>query len=337
MDDTCNECLKHIEGSQLIGCDRCDNWFHLSCVNLSASEVKQILNYYCIKCHLTYDLITEWRKIRAPISKRLDKNKNYYEVGSIKSTKGQPPNRKFLVGWKDFSSAEDSWEPEENLDCALDLMQDFLLKAGLPLSNIQGYMGSSNSHLVNRKNWLPMETLLQEFDKYKNWYCKDISLPFRNFDGFQKEDTLFFLKWDNHCYVLLFISEKKTAYIADGTNLFRNDTKISSEISSFLDIRLISCKFDYQRKADHCVSSAVMIGVEMMRSYQAKLPPLIINIPKSWYDRICAALHKYDSKSINSMNLKLGRRRYKCRTCTASYNKARAMRAHELLCKDRTS
>ena len=42
-------------------------------------------------------------------------SKEEYETAKILSHRGSPGQRLYLVSWKGYSSAENTWEPERNL------------------------------------------------------------------------------------------------------------------------------------------------------------------------------------------------------------------------------
>ena len=48
-----------------------------------------------------------------------------YEVEAIIAHQGFTRNRLYLVHWKGYSSAEDSWEPKANLKHAADLLRAY--------------------------------------------------------------------------------------------------------------------------------------------------------------------------------------------------------------------
>ena len=48
-----------------------------------------------------------------------------YEVEAIIAHRGSTRNRSYLVHWKGYSSAEDSWEPEANLEHVADLLRAY--------------------------------------------------------------------------------------------------------------------------------------------------------------------------------------------------------------------
>lgn len=332
MKDICQLCEEDVENWTLLACDKCDFWFHIECLKISKEETKRILNYFCNYCCKKYDLLTEWRKSKPSKMKKLDKEKNYFEVNEIISCRGQVPNREFYVSWKDYGPEENCWVLEKDMDGSIDLMQEFLLEHHEPLSTITGIMGATKKHTVNKSNWLSMDKLLQEFAKYKERYVNYSKLNFEEFENLKEEDGLYFMKWESHCYVLLHIFQKNLIYLADGVNLFREDSRVSQEIQEFLKIRIISCKFEQQTKADYCVSSAIVIGLEMIKSYESALPPLVIRSPKVVYKRLCNILHKHESTTIKSNNLTAGRVISICRQCGKKFNTSKGCRTHERFC-----
>lgn len=211
--DICQMCEDDREGWTLLACDRCDFWFHIECLKITKEQTKKIINYYCPYCSKKYYIQTEWRQRKPNKEKKLDKEENYYEVEEIISCRGQPPNREFFVSWKGYSREENCWVKEEDMDGSLDLMQDFLMEHNEPLSSIVGIMGSSKKNKINKSNWIAMEKLVEEFGKYKTRYVDYCNLGYEAFkEEFGEEDKLYFLKWESHCYVLLYIFEKKMIY-----------------------------------------------------------------------------------------------------------------------------
>lgn len=68
-----------------------------------------------------------------------------YEVEVIKEHRFKNKEIQYLVGWKDWSSAHDTWEPLENLDGALDLVKQYRLEHGLDLKPKSGPRASDVS------------------------------------------------------------------------------------------------------------------------------------------------------------------------------------------------
>lgn len=103
-------------------------------------------------------------------------------------------------------------------------------------------MGAKPEPEVNHKNWISMETLLQNFDKLKKTLQIRVELEAKEWTKFEDKDGLYFLNFQFHCYTLLYIHEEKKAYIADGGNMFRTDDRIATGIKNLLQIRLILLK-----------------------------------------------------------------------------------------------
>ena len=48
-----------------------------------------------------------------------------YEVEAVLGHRGRPSHRTFLIRWKGYSAAEDTWEPERNLGNAQPLIKEY--------------------------------------------------------------------------------------------------------------------------------------------------------------------------------------------------------------------
>jgi len=46
---TCRRGRKE-DGTQMVGCDVCDNWFHIECVNLTPEQAQVMKNFICTQC-----------------------------------------------------------------------------------------------------------------------------------------------------------------------------------------------------------------------------------------------------------------------------------------------
>ena len=91
-------------------------------------------------------------------SRRLDKpapilidNAEEWEAEDILDYRLQNNRHEFLVHWKGYERADDSWEPIENLDHSLDLIQEYW-KTNHPTQMIP----KMTSHYV-RATWKPMK------------------------------------------------------------------------------------------------------------------------------------------------------------------------------------
>jgi len=321
-----NICECDGEGSGLtVMCDVCDKLYHRECLKYSHADItKRIRRFVCNSCEATTPFITEWKLTRATREQKLDKRQNYFEVEQILKHKiyfrrGER-RRAFQIKWKGYSPEENSWVPETSLDGCLDTLQKYLKDKGLPLSNIVGLLGASSSELrINKKNWVSMEQILNTFEHYRAEYFPKTNLPAENWIGFKDNDGLYFLSWELHCFVVLYYHEESLAYIADGGDIFLSETDTADEIRRALGVRLIPCSFIQHTRADFCGSSAVLIGLELIRSYQAKTIPSVLAAPKSWRDRIVRRMHKYHSASLELFAPLERRQKLICQGCGKSF------------------
>ena len=47
----------------MIACDKCNNWLHHKCVDLTEEKAREIYRYYCNNCYLKHDLQTQYDKL----------------------------------------------------------------------------------------------------------------------------------------------------------------------------------------------------------------------------------------------------------------------------------
>lgn len=325
----CMVCETKRPGRRSVQCDKCDRWSHYSCVGLSREQVDQMINYFCDNCRSDRFMIT-WRRVTATQKQRVMKAKHYYDVVRIAGHRGTPGdgNREFLVEW-DWpapgsrpSSVRNvrTWEPEAHLDGCIDLLQHYCLSVNLTLSKIVGLMGADSStggH--NESNWISMATLLGQFEQVRVRKKLPLSLLALEWNGFIKQDALYFLRHDQHCYVLLHIVNRQLAFIADGGNVFRTNLKVANEIKQLLGIRLVSLSFDQQLAIDHCGSSAILIGVELLKMHCRKSRFQELVASKSLRTELVTALHKESSQPTTKPPLGQRRKVLDCPHCNRKF------------------
>ena len=54
-----------------------------------------------------------------------------FEVAEILSHRGSPDHRSYLISWKGYSSAENTWEPERNLQHAQTILKMYKQRRNL--------------------------------------------------------------------------------------------------------------------------------------------------------------------------------------------------------------
>lgn len=280
------------------------------------------------------DLVTVW-KVKIPNKEeKLDKMANYFEVERIIKYKRRQGKRAFFVSWKNYGEEENSWVDEEDMDGCLDLMQDFLLTNNLEFSKITGLMGSSATKDVNKLNWCSMEQILEWYYKFKNEYFDSVKLDAKEWDGFGNEDCLFFLRLNNHAYVILYYATERIGYIADGTNNYLNNIDDSIDIRKALKIKLIGCTYEQQNRIDYCASSAVLIALELTKAYGKNEKNEHLISPKQRRERIIRTLHKFESQPLDNSTALDKRQFVYCPKCGKKYyaKQRRNLHMHQIKC-----
>lgn len=334
MDTDCKVCMRNGTGEDIVCCDHCHEWTHFGCANLNKVLVDRIRNFFCNDC-TSPERITSWYR-QERNEQQLAEKPLYFDVSSIMGHKLSDSGREFLVSWKPTgrgstkTTHRPSWEPEKNLDGAIDILQQYCRENSLAYSEIEGLMGADETEEDARvKNWVSMEKVLSTLEKYRISFRVRSTIKAEEWTEFGQEDKLFYLKYGPHCFVLLYIASKETAYIADGGNVFRRNFTISQEIKELLDIRLISLPFRQQVKADYCGSSAILIGIELLRLYDQGMSYTEVFCSKSMRRMLTTLLHKAESKSTVAP-LGIVEQRLYCETCGKSYRQTqrKALKLH---------
>lgn len=339
-DTNCRICKLNVsDEDSAVGCDGCDTWFHYACLNLESSVVDRIKNYFCDSCE-GIGMVTEW--YLWAVKPASVKRRHYYEVERIHKWAVHGTTRFFLIEWKNCPVGASrrnsrSWEPEKHLDGCLDLLQNYLRRNKLPLSDIEGLMGSTNSSHAQKSNWHSMRSILDKFSKLRARLSLDhIDIKTGNFNGLKEYDGLYFLEHDFHCFVMLHIKADNKVYVADGGNILREEPDTRAHLESLVNkARIVSCKLLKSTREDHCASSAVFIAIEFLRAYQAGRKPLLITLSNYLYMRETKSMHSEPSAMAQKLPLHLRRQNLKCTTCGRGFmrNARKALANHIRACR----
>lgn len=330
----CNECrkVKSREGHTVqIWCHKCRQPYHITCVGWSTDVLPEIDKFYCPKCTERYELLTTWLNNRHP--RRGEKTGIYYRVKKITdhAIDEKTGERYFEIKWLHFR--ECTVEPEENLDGALELLQEYCRKQALAPSTIDGLIGkASKEDIANLKCWATIGNTL----KVANRYICDTSIKLTRFDKLEKtSDKLFLYDFEQHAYVGLYIAEAQTCYIADGYNKCMDNPGTYSHLRSIIDMKLVCVKFNQQLRRGFCASSAAAIAIVFSRWYKSKFVPQQISIGNSTKRDIIKALHKEKPTKVGKSDMKsLEASQVKCQYCNRRFwVKSRGIRNHLNKCK----
>lgn len=330
-------------------CSECKSYTHAKCANIDEHSAERLLEFYCSECESSLDIETLWEEEFASQHKATLKRREYHEVDEIlghsRSTETEP-ERTFLVKWAECSNPEcddsiTTWEPESHLDGCVNRLNTYLRKVGEPLTTMRQLIGASNSQDVNKDIWIDMETTLNLFMKLKSWrHMDNVNIPIERWTNFKEQDGLYFLDYDSHCYVILYLYSENLGYLADGGNLFSAYKSVSAEIKRLLRIPLTQVKFNFQTRVDHCSSSAIAIGMELLRAYKKMIPNELICSAETYkyiLNKVyqVKSIHRFYYKSKVDQNYKPGgSKRIKCFWCDKTYltKDRRAFNMHTRQC-----
>lgn len=337
--EVCGTCSTE-EDENMVGCDKCFTWFHFQCVLLDEELVNQIKYFYCDACCLRHGVTIEWKTPQATAAQKNLKRREYYDVEAIVAHRirrlGVVQDRYFRIKWKGYGVEHNTWEPESNLDGCIHTLQTYLKRNNLKYSRMTGFVGakSANKNVSNEKNWIKIENILEKFQSLVKSHFPKSLLQATIFDYvLDNNDQLYFFKYLCHCYVILWLAQKKVALIADGVNSLRNDYEVAKDLRSLLKCKVKYCDFVQQAKADHCGTSAILIGLEFVRAYETKILPNQLVAPRSWKAHLEKELHKEKSVSVRTLESNFVGS-LTCVSCGKRFrsNKLKSFRHHQQKC-----
>lgn len=118
-------------------------------------------------------------------------------------------------------------------------------------------------------------------------------------------------------------------------NLFKTRLTTAQAIRDLLNVRLIPVLFNKQLHVDDCGSSAILIGLELIRHYRTNSRPRLL-VP---YPKLTQEIRKYftnpDSKPIKLDKKKNLQTYTKCSYCKRRFLRRLKATRHEAMCRRR--
>lgn len=216
-------------------------------------------------------------------------------IDYIKDHRGEPGNRQFLVVYE--KDDEELWHHEDDLDNCVSYVNNYCRCEKIPLSKYpEPPCGAPKKNKQGRKPktelWRPIEDILAKAITYGK---KDGIQPkiFDNRSQLGDKDELFLLQIGTHCFVVLYIAETKTCFVADGENTFKEDRRTRKVVLNKLSRAAFINYLPYygQKRADYCASSASAIAIEFQRLYKNKTWPEKIEVSGGTLARIAKIMH----------------------------------------------
>jgi len=327
------ECGNPDDYDNLICCDGCDDWYHHKCMDINTSDSERIVEFYCWWCTGNLGLLTTWKGVQATGATLQDKRKHYYDVEEIVASKIRDRKRIFRVKWKGYAARNNTWEPEEHLDGALDILQQYLREHKLPCSTMTALLGASSPALepedYNKDNWTSLDEVEHQIRTFRT--CRGFQSPLvvERWTKFGQDDAIYLFDFQLHCYVLLWIAKEQFAYIADGANLFKTNKELRDGIKWELGKpKLIPLSFDQQTAVDHCGSSAVLIALTMMNLYKTKDFTQLIVSPRL-RAMVISRMHKFPSQKLDSRPIIRFKIKHTCSRCNKHFRTRLQLVTHQ--------
>lgn len=316
-----------------VGCEDCKGWFHLACLRKDEEWLIQLgeANYFCPPCLRSREKESDDEatqendnQVQAlgnnqPLSARNDNAQAQQRPSNGRSgainnniSKGSylvrkvtdhyfdnPKGRQFEVIYTD---GDKKWHWERDLTRCLAKVDAYCASKKLPKSQFKpkGKCGATLDKPQNPANWLEVE----EICRLARSFGKKKGLQPVPFSGLGRKDSLGIHQMGEHAYVLLWIPSRRICFVADGLNTFLDDEEVKEDLTPLLrEAKVIKgLRYDGQKGADHCGSSAAALAVELQRLYPhgpEKIPETL-SVQPSTAGRIVKIAHKEESSSVTT-------------------------------------
>lgn len=315
-----------------VSCDDCKGWFHLTCIGHDETWLAGLGNdtpYFCFPCLAAREDSEDDDTPAQPLQElsqnsRNDDTQNIAPGHSIVQRilahdfTNNKKERQFQVEYEDGIKL---WHYERDLTACIAKVDAYCMKNKLTKSKYKpsSRMGATLEVRQNDRNWLHMEDTL----RLVKAFGKPGDLETSEFTTLGKEDSIYIHQIGEHAYTILWLAKQRTCFIADGMNTFIEDEDVKRDLIPLLiGARVIrAVKFNGQKFADHCASSAAALAIEFARLYKSG-PQAIqtsIRVPDSILGRLQKIAHKEESdriqkwRPINQLDFKLSCPRCGCK------------------------
>lgn len=355
QNDECPICDGKSKATFYALCDGCDKWYHPRCLNQDPKIIQKARNFLCNKCgttndadHQTQEQQMENEQTSGDISfsdqfneptqnndhssepsgkasqESTDHNNStddegYKAVDYFKDHRTKNGKREFLAVYKD---EDEQWVKETDCDGCVDFLNIYCESNRIPTTTVQYKegCGAISGRKPNKNLWAPIDRIKDMVISYGNREAIQPKIFSRINQG---EDSLQLIQIGSHCFALLYISEIKTCYLADGQNTFSKHGKsrkmVLKKLSGVKFLKFLP--FNGQKEEDNCASSAAAIAIEFQRLHNIKqLPMEPLLVADGTLERIRKVLHKGSGEKINTWSPIVGEAwKVKCDNCGAKF------------------
>lgn len=255
-----------------IECSYCMTVSKYEDVHLDEELAQRITSYACYSCHNKRGKKTVW-------DGRINRNKDidYFELFAIVGHKKEGDKLLFQAAWAGFPKQACSYQPEDNFNGALGILQDYCLVNKLTTNVTPRGIGASTS--VSEENFIQIKQAVECVNWWrsiKKGYNRDSTIV----TSLEKmtSDSLAIIEDSGHGYILRKSPEYRKIIVADGTNNIIAEKGLQEYFSKLLKVDSLElATFNGQISVDDCASSAVIIALEFLKKTNEKRAPLTIH------------------------------------------------------------
>lgn len=292
--------------SYITQCFECNRFYHLNCAKLTINDARNH-QFRCGKCNTN----------------------EIYEVEKVIDRKEENSKILYLIKWKDYEYQD--WVERESLDGCAKLINNWLKSKGLATEMEEDpRLGSEGTNVVSG-NWISMKEFHSEVERI----CSYIRLPEQSKlpiielddeDELLVHDAVYIHNYQNHAYILRYVSDSDLVLLADGTNTYRENVDVQNHFKNLVNKQIKSLNFSQQPSDNKCGSSAAFIAVEMMRPTITEMNTLRVNKQRLMYST--KRLHQVPqiNKQCQSKFLSM----LECYLCRRKFASKKKMICHQL-------
>ena len=234
-----------------------------------------------------------------------------------------------LVKWVDYPDSYNSWIQKNEMVGVEEGAGTGALKPGSGrVRQVDNFVSDSD-----------VLAKLQGYRKMTAYNYANVIIDSYFYQALDIGESNYLLIWnyESHLYVLCIFNGQ--VFLADGVDEIHRPKKAQAMVRRYISRRFTLCRVGEQQLGiDHCGSSAVLIGLEMLRLMKGGVIDPQLVLPAQVKRRLVDEMHPFNSERLNgSPRIAELVKGLKCRYCVESYQRkgASRMKMHERRCTKR--
>lgn len=341
--EVCHKLEAPDKTTHLTQCTECEKYFHLVCLKYLEDE-DEIEELVCDDCdHKSAGTnITHYKSREASDVPGLlyKKRRHYYIVDAIISRKIVDGKLLLKCHWGgELNKPSRGYLPEENFDCAMDLVKRYRRENSLGTTTVTPYVRASERDLreTNIANWPSISDVLSKINSLHKFHKIEISsLKIGLFVSHSRGPAIGLLVYGHHLFIIYQNEASPNNTIADGGNTYLNDAEIRHAIDKTAGSSFKPLRYDGPVGVDHCATSGVLIAHKFCQYHKSgKWPIEEIVVPHSLKVTLQRAFHKYPSTTMKEAGIAANFSGHpQCKYCNKTLKRA-ALHLHQRACEQK--